>query len=129
MVPRPDVGGNMIHVDGMTSDQLLDLASEFTVREPSRNDSTQDSLRIVRAYQRDGSVKWAVYQGSWQPAMVLNRDGGFEYEPSPSNRDDEFYTRCRFATFQDAFRAAEQIAGRQQDAAVDQWLRTSHKIT
>lgn len=36
--------------------------------------------------------RWAVKQRSF----CLNRDGGWEYESSPSNRDDGFLGRCRF---------------------------------
>ena len=36
--------------------------------------------------------RWAVRQG----CRCLNKDGGWEIEPQPSSRDDEFYSRCRF---------------------------------
>lgn len=38
---------------------------------------------------------------------VLSVNGKWEYEPFPSSRDDAFYERCRFATFEAAKRAAE----------------------
>jgi len=32
----------------------------------------------------------------------LNKSSEWEYEPMPSNRDDAFYKRCRFDTFEEA---------------------------
>lgn len=45
---------------------------------------------------------WAVKK----MGSVLNREGEWEYEPSPSNRDDEFFARCRF-TEAEALRLAK----------------------
>jgi hypothetical protein len=70
-----------IEIEGMTLGQLLDLASEFTLQPPSFN-VDHDSVRIVKAFQADGSIRWAVYQGYWQPATVLNTAGHWETEPS-----------------------------------------------
>lgn len=45
----------------------------------------------------------------WKVAMrgdVLAKDGEWEWEPIPSGRDDAFYARCRFDTFEEAWRAA-----------------------
>lgn len=36
--------------------------------------------------------RWAVRNGSY----CLNADNEWEYEPTPSSRDDAFYDRCRF---------------------------------
>lgn len=44
-------------------------------------------------------VRYVVRQGEHR---CLNVDGKWEYEPSPSNRDDAFYDRCRFRSFQSA---------------------------
>lgn len=49
-----------------------------------------------------GDDRWAVKQRSF----CLNRDGEWEYESSPSNRDDGFLARCRF-TEAEALRLAE----------------------
>lgn len=46
--------------------------------------------------------RWAVRRGE---NVCLNRHGEWEYEPSPSNRDDEFYDRCRFESIDDAVSA------------------------
>lgn len=53
---------------------------------------------IEKAIQRDGSELWKVSRGG----AVLNKLGEWEYEPSPSSRDDEFLKRCRYATLADA---------------------------
>lgn len=44
-----------------------------------------------------GPNSWAV----WDGAFVLNSDGDWEFEPFPSNRDEDFITRTRWA-FSDA---------------------------
>ena len=49
-----------------------------------------------------GDDRWAV-KGLFE---VLNRDGEWEREPSPSNRDDDFKARCRF-TEEEALRLAK----------------------
>ncbi len=66
-----------------------------------RIDGAKDGLGevfIARVTNSDGTDRYAVRQGD----NVLNTDGGWEYEPQPSNRDDAFFKRCRFATFDDA---------------------------
>lgn len=42
----------------------------------------------------------------------LNRDGKWEWEMSPSNRDAAFLLRCRFDTFDEARQAAERAIGK-----------------
>lgn len=49
-----------------------------------------------------GDDRWCV-KGLFQ---VLNRDGEWEREPSPSNREDDFLARCRF-TEEEALRLAK----------------------
>lgn len=39
----------------------------------------------------------------------LNHDAEWEWEPSPSNRDDEFYARCRFDTLAEAVASYNRI--------------------
>lgn len=44
----------------------------------------------------------------------LNTSGKWEYEPMPSSRDDAFYERCRFKSFEEAaaaVNAAEKVGG------------------
>ena len=62
------------------------------------DDHFMGEATIDRARQRDGSSLWAVRRG----ASVLNRNAEWEYEPSPSNRDDRFIANCRFATIEEA---------------------------
>jgi len=40
--------------------------------------------------------------------QCLNIHGEWEDEPLPSDRDDAFYKRCRFTTFEAACQAAER---------------------
>ena len=40
----------------------------------------------------------------------LNHDAEWEWEPSPSNRNDEFYARCRFGTLAEAVAAYNRSA-------------------
>ena len=42
--------------------------------------------------------KWRVKLHGW----CLNNNNEWELEPSPSNRNEEFYTRCRFDTIEEA---------------------------
>ncbi len=47
--------------------------------------------------------KWAVRRGS----SCMAKDGEWEYECLPSNRDDEFYSRCRFNSLEEAILAVK----------------------
>lgn len=54
---------------------------------------------------------WLPQQPMWKVrevngALCLTRQGAWEREPSPSNRDDSYYRRCRFETFEEARDAA-----------------------
>jgi hypothetical protein len=57
-----------------------------------------ESHTLVRQPQDEGADKWAIYNGR----HVLNREGKWEWEPMPSNRDEDFMRRCRFDTPQEA---------------------------
>lgn len=58
-----------------------------------------DQSVIQRAHQQDGPYKWAVrYLGN-----VMDHNGEFEYEPNPSDRDEAFIAKYRFATAQEAY--------------------------
>lgn len=52
--------------------------------------------------QRDGSTQWAVRRDG----DCLSTGGQWEDEPSPSNRDEGFLARCRFATAELAIQGA-----------------------
>jgi len=55
-------------------------------------------IRLMNSPFYDGD-RFAVRQGN---DFCLNKDGILEWEPRSSERDDEFYERCRFKTFEDA---------------------------
>lgn len=55
-------------------------------------DARGRAFNIMQAQQRDGSTRWKVSDG----IAVLNIHGDWEFEPSPSTRDDGFLARCRF---------------------------------
>lgn len=63
----------------------------------------RDGYHEIVIEERQGAdvTRWAIYPFHGVPSC-LNREGEWEYEPLPSNRDDEFYARCRFASLEDA---------------------------
>lgn len=61
-----------------------------------------NAIRVERVQQMEGPDLWAVRRH----AEVLNRQGSWEWEPLPSNRDDDFLARCRFSTSESAVAAA-----------------------
>lgn len=61
------------------------------------------SITVERMGQIKGPDLWAVRQFG----NVLNKQGEWEFEPMPSNRDDEFMTRCRFVGHIAAIAAAK----------------------
>lgn len=65
-----------------------------------------DRLRI----ENRGGDRWAVAAGPTGYAEVLNTAGGWEDEPSPSDRDSDFFNRARFS-LDDAFNRVDQILG------------------
>ena len=62
-------------------------------------------------------LRYAVRNAGGQ--FVLNQMGEWEREPSPSNRDADFYERCRFSTFEEATNAAEVIARKSEQKESD----------
>jgi len=63
-----------------------------------------NEVRIQRARQIIGPALWKVTDSIG--GCCLNKSGEWEWEPSPSNREDDFLARCRFATARDAIGAA-----------------------
>ena len=55
-------------------------------------------IEIVERRNKDGSRNWAITQGG----NVLMKNGEWEFEPSPSNRTDEFLKNARYATVDEA---------------------------
>jgi len=76
-------------------EKLLDDLVPKAYWVPMLNDIDSDSLRISIEQRRgrDGRDRWAVLRNE----LVLNSDGEWEYEPSPSSRDEAFLKRCRYA--------------------------------
>lgn len=86
----------------LDSTELLQMARSFTVLEPKRGGP--DGVTVERRIQEDGSVLWGVYRSD---RCCLTKDGIWEYERLPSNREDDFYTRCRWETLGLALAAAK----------------------
>lgn len=65
-----------------------------------------DEIRIVERERRDHTVMYAVTQLRY----VANRDLDWELEPIPSDRDQAFITRTRWADWGDAAEIAQAMA-------------------
>ena len=61
-------------------------------------------ITIEMCRQRDGRQLYAIRQ----VGACFNREGEWEYEPIPSERDDGFIARCRFETWDDAAKLVER---------------------
>lgn len=63
---------------------------------------TEDRTAEIVIMERPGRdcIRWSINDKTCD--SVLTRDGDWEYEPIPSSRDDEFYARCRFDSFNEA---------------------------
>ena len=57
-----------------------------------------DEIHISERRRPDGSPRWSIDSNTG----VLNKKGIWEYEPSPSNRTEAFFKRCRFASLEKA---------------------------
>lgn len=71
---------------------------EYKPREVARD---IEPIAIERCKQRDGSYLYAIRQmgACWSH----NRE--WEYEPIPSSRDDAFFERCRWKSWEEAANA------------------------
>jgi hypothetical protein len=50
-------------------------------------------------------TSWGIHNDSWAIrccGQCFNKNGEWEWEPSPSNRDDKFLVRCRWTTPEEA---------------------------
>ena len=93
----------------MTDEEMLACATEFTLiaYDPRRSQPLGYIRNLQVAARRPNG--WAIIDGT---NYVLNRDGEWEYEPMPSSRDDDFFTRCRWPTAREAVAFAEQHMAR-----------------
>lgn len=73
------------------------------------DEMAEAGIKPVKYQIKDGDVhvEWRG-TGLWavtRRGACLNRDGQWEFEPLPSNRDQAFFDRCRY-TLDEALRAA-----------------------
>lgn len=88
---------------------LLEMACEFNLGpEPIVNGKiVQTKSVLLDVHVRNmgnsdgGPDRWAIIN-SGGSGSCLNKNGEWEYQPSPSNRDEEFYKRCRYASVHEA---------------------------
>lgn len=66
-------------------------------RLPRSGDRAGD-VSIEAVTSIDGPDRFAIRRSG----EVLAKNGDWEFEPAPSNRDAEFFARCRYATFDEA---------------------------
>jgi hypothetical protein len=94
-------------LDVLSDHDLLAAAVTFIFYPPGTDtDSIEGHHSGVSVVWR-GLDMWAVTQ---EP-HCLNSTGEWEYEPSPSNRDDAFLARCRF-TRDEAIEKARELVNR-----------------
>lgn len=67
----------------------------YLLVEPDQNNREITLERVPHP----GGYRWAIRS---ENNGCLNRDGHWEWEPRPSERDEEFFERCRFATEEEA---------------------------
>mgnify|MGYP001192268883 CR=1 FL=1 len=65
---------------------------------PVKFETDNNDVFIEMRKQRDKSEKWVITRHG----SVLAKDCEWEFEPSPSSRDDAFIERTRFNTFDEA---------------------------
>ena len=62
-------------------------------------------ITIQRIARPDGPDRWAIkHHGN-----CLNKNGEWEHEPIPSNRDEDFLARCRYDSFDEACECLAKI--------------------
>lgn len=66
------------------------------------NADPREPIKLQRTPGMGGVVRWAI-RNVWEEC--LNTAGAWEYEVNPSDRDDAFLARCRFATPAQALKA------------------------
>jgi hypothetical protein len=63
---------------------------------PEGEDDHPDAHHWCVTVQYRGPGKWAVLQGDSGSKFCLGTDGEWDYEPSPSNREDDWLATHRF---------------------------------
>jgi hypothetical protein len=73
-------------------------------------------------------VKWSV---RWM-GRCLNKQGEWDWEPSPSSRDDDFYAKCRFESLEEAYtlalKAPRIVNGYDLNAKPTECSLSSHSV-
>jgi hypothetical protein len=85
-------------MDDTLKDRLFAAATAF---------GFENDISIEMRGRNDGGTLWAVVRGR----STLNTEGYWEYEPMPSNRDDDYIARTRFTL--------EEAYARMKDALAD----------
>jgi hypothetical protein len=100
---------NTRHTARPEVERLKEAENEWTAVKWARlGDSPHDRPSIERIGSAFGPDRYAVRRGS----ACLSKDGEWEYEPMPHNRDVEFFARCRFETFDAARQALAELEGK-----------------
>ena len=66
----------------------------------------EEHITLDRVEGNNG-IKWAIRKG----ILCMDKQGRWEYEPSPSNRDTIFLNNCRWDTAQEAINAFKSHTG------------------
>lgn len=75
------------------------IVTEFKIRNEFKDLQNTNGVRFCKSVSRYyNGEKWSVRRG----AMCLNNTAEFEMEPTPSDRDDSFFKRCRFDSLEQA---------------------------
>lgn len=91
----------------MTDEELLKRAVKFELVSPyvpgkSKVRPAIDRIRELTVERRtsldDPNESWAILDGNFS----LSHDGEWEYEPSPSSRDEKYLARCRWNSLREA---------------------------
>jgi hypothetical protein len=89
----------------MTDEELLALATKFELlsykHEPRPGLMT---LTVCRRSLMQSPPSWAIVGDD---NFCLNRDGGWEYESSPSNRTEDFIERTRWSDLRECVSFAQ----------------------
>lgn len=72
----------------MTKEEMLEKANSFAVG------NWNGAVHVNLALRDSERGLWAIVRGD--SGSVWNTYGEWEFEPSPSSRDDEFFARCRY---------------------------------
>jgi len=83
---------------------------EWLIGDP--HDPYSLAIRQCYGHRLPQEPMWLVKRYALTEGPVLNVRGKWEDQPLPSNRDDEFYKRCRFESFQQAVLAATKAIGK-----------------